>query len=202
MELGPRNSNRDSLPTRGLALGAGLGLGAALHYLTLYAAAVLVVGPIVNGVLTGQPVGMVAPLDVSLIALAAVINLLVIAFVVGVLPATAAGAVAALGIGAMLRMVARRQRSARSSVEDSPFPVEAGPGPVDRRRSDRRAWLIGTAVTCLVGLAVVTAIGTVTQPDLVWSPISLLVVWLPVLIFVLTGGPFAMGLQRAAIRDR
>ncbi len=201
MELRPRISIRDSLATRGLILGAGLGLAVALCYLTVLVTVVLVLGPIVDGIITGQPV-IVDGFGGDFSGTAAVITATVAGFVVGVLPATAAGALAGFGIGALLQLTAGRRRPARALGHDSPSRAAPDPAAVDRSRPDLRSWLTGTMVTCLVGVVTVIVIVTLAPAELVWSSTGLMIIWLPVLIFALAGGPFAVGLQRAALRKR
>ncbi|WP_152361120.1 hypothetical protein [Microlunatus speluncae] len=196
MELRPRISIRDSLAARGLILGAGVGLGAALCYLLVLVPIVLILGPAVDAVAAGQPVIM-AGFDGDLILPAAVITALVVGFVAGVLPASVAGGIAGFGIGFVLQLTIHRRRPARSSDHAPPGRAD----PADRQPG-WPAWLIGTAVSLFVGAAA-AFVATLTVPgELVWSSSGLMILWLPVLIFAVAGGPFARLLPQRADRKR
>ena len=60
-------------------------------------------------------------------------------------------------------------------------------------------WLAGTVTTCLVGAAAVIIIASAI-PDLIWAAEGLPIVWIPVMIFALTGGPFALWLRGRSSR--
>jgi hypothetical protein len=195
MELKPRISIRDSPAFRGLVFGAVLGLGVALCYLVLLLVIGVFVAPVVDGLVTGYQVSVdLFTAGVALISGA-------VGFVAGVLPAAVAGAVAGGIIGALLPLIARRRGPARAADDRSALPRKQAASRSNGIQTEWWVWLTGTVTNGLVGAAAVIIIAATTQ-DLVWTPTGLPIVWIPVLIFTLTGGPYALWLRGRSLPGR
>ena len=190
MELKPRIAIRDSAAFRGLVYGTAFGAGFALCYLTLFLIIGVFIAPIVEGLVAGQP----ANIDLYTGTIAVLSG--AIGFVVGVLPAAVAGAVAGSAIGALLPVISRRRGPARAAGDPAPSRAHRG---ADGRRVEWRVWLTGTATTCLVGAAALIIIAPLV-PDLIWTAEGWPIVWIPVLIFALSGGPFGLWLRGESTR--
>ena len=114
MGMKPRIAIRDSAAFRGLVFGSTLGAGFALCYLTLFLIIGVLVAPIVEGFVNGNP----ATIDLFTGAIAVMSG--AVGFVVGALLAAAAGAVAGCAIGALLPVIARRRGPKRAAGAHSP----------------------------------------------------------------------------------
>jgi hypothetical protein len=195
LELKPRISIRDSPAFRGLVFGAVLGLAVALCYLALLLVIGVFIAPVVDGLVTGYQVSV--DLFTAMVALLSG----AVGIVAGVLPAAVAGAVAGGVIGALLPLIARRRGPARAADDRSASRRTQAPSHADGIQTEWWVWLTGTVTNGLVGAAAVIIIAATTQ-DLVWTPTGLPIVWIPVLIFTLTGGPYALWLRGRSLHRR
>ncbi|GAB3752018.1 hypothetical protein GCM10028864_28900 [Microlunatus parietis] len=93
---------------------------------------------------------------------------------IAVAPTAAAGGLAGFAIGALVQRTGRR--------------------------TALRSWLTGMLVCCLCVAGVVAVAQGLTHPDFVWSPDSVPMLWIPCLIFVVTGSAFTLLLRRRVRR--